>query len=197
MRLATITRPRFNQAAGRAFCSTKQTIALAPTAIAAAGFTNVYLVDLTALPQWTSLSALYDLVRVKKVKMTFLPSWSAHDFAVGTTGSLPLLHTVIDHEIPTAASKNTAQLQEYSNYRFQQWDRPIVRSFVPAYSLSGTGTTGSASQPSFGNWMSTEAMTSSNKGAGIYYNCDTLNITGGSATFSTIIEIFVEFKSMT
>jgi len=46
--------------------------------------------------------------------------------------------------------------------------------------------------------MSTEALTSSNKGAGLYYNCDPL---GGTpvitANFTVMIEVFLELKSMT
>jgi len=195
MRLATITRPRFNQSAGRAFCSTKQTI----TTVPASGTNSFFLLDITTLPQWTALSGLYDLVRIRKVTMTFIPSWSVHDFAVGTASTLPMLHTVIDHEAVTAAAKTTAQLQEYSNYRFQLFDRPIVRSFVPAYSLSGSGSANNAaSQPAYAQWMSTEALTSSNKGAGLYYNCDPL---GGTpvitANFTVMIEVFLELKSMT
>jgi len=191
-RLATLSSSRFNKAAGRAFCTTKQTIAVPATSIPAAGISQFYRLDVTALPQWTSLSSLYDLVRVRKVKMTFVPDFNVNQ--VGTAGSvLPLLHTAIDHEALTAAPKTTAQLQEYSVYRFERWDKPIERLFVPAYSLT---TTGGGSQPQYAQWMSTEAMTSTNLGAGIYYNCDPVASVSPAPTYRVIIEVFLEFKSM-
>lgn len=191
--MSPYTSTRFSQAAGRAFCSTKQTIMQASTPLAAGGSQNFFRLDITALPQWTSLSSLYDLVRVRKVKLSFVPQFNVHDVQASTNASLPLFHSAIDHAGIAAGGKATSALQEYSNYRFDVFDKTLVRSFVPAFP---NAITGSGQQPQYCQWMSTEAMNSSVLGAGLYWNTDALQSGQGNGYFTILIEVFLEFKAM-
>lgn len=103
------------------------------------------------LPEFTSLQGVFDLLRINKVVVKFVPSGNVHEANTTSAPAQPCqIHTAIQH-VDTGAPAGVSSLISYPNYRnFSSW-RTFSRTFVPALRLDADGQASAC--PKFKQWV--------------------------------------------
>lgn len=137
----------------------KRTVALSQisssnTGLVAGGLTF----NLGQLPNSTEFTSLYDMYRINKIAIKFVPAYNSS--SVGTTAEYaPNFHSVIDATDATAPT-TTSELFQYGNHRMTRGTQVHTRVFTPASLDFVNATAGStAGNPTWKQWLSTSAST--------------------------------------
>lgn len=114
--------------------------------------------NLNQLPNVTEFTNLYDMYRINKIVVKFVPNRSSSDVAA-TGEQIPNLNTVIDYTDATAPT-SLSQLYEYQNWKMSRGINVHTRVITPASLDLVNATAGSnAGNPQWKQWISTSAPT--------------------------------------
>lgn len=113
---------------------------IANVSVTAASFAGSYDFKLNYLPQSGEFTALFDLYKLWKVDIQFIPKYNSSDFSTGGAGfGLPTMYVVEDrNDIAVPGSIN--ELMEYNNCKAQRFDRVLKYTCWPTLNtISGSG----------------------------------------------------------
>jgi hypothetical protein len=113
---------------------------IANVSVTAASFAGAYDFKLNYLPQSGEFTALFDVYKIWKVDIQFIPKYNSSDFSTGGAGfGLPTMYVVEDrNDVAVPASIN--ELMEYNNCKAQRFDRPLHYTCWPTLNtISGSG----------------------------------------------------------
>lgn len=106
--------------------------------VTAANFAAGYDFQLQYLPNAAEYSALFDLYKIWKVEVQFVPKYNTSDFATGGAGfGLPTIYIAEDRN-DVATPGSVAELQEYHGCIARRFDKPITYTCWPTVFQSGT-----------------------------------------------------------
>lgn len=86
--------------------------------------------NLSAVPAYTEYTALFDMYRINKVKVTFMPRGNSED--LGSTAGMVKFFTVLDYDDADAPT-NLTDLLQYENLKTTRVTRDHSRVLAPRF----------------------------------------------------------------
>lgn len=99
------------------------------------GFSSPDHFSLDKLPNYTEFTALYDMYRIDKVKLTFMYSMNSAAYSASNVACLPVLVYVNDYDDGTPLSTGADYL-EYGNVKKWRLDKPLTLTVKPKVSMA-------------------------------------------------------------
>jgi len=156
-------------------------------------FAGYFDFKLQQLPNHTEFVNLFDVYKIWKVEVTFIPKYNSSDFSSGGLAyGLPTLYVAEDrNDVSLPATVN--ELMEYAVCRAQRFDKPMTYTCWPTLSavIPGGGSVIDMSQKDL--WVRC-----SNPDApynGIRYACD-LPIGLETFRYDIVLKYFLKFKDV-
>lgn len=110
--------------------------------VTAASFSGAYDFRLNNLPNFAEFAALFDVYKIWKVDVMFIPKYNTSDFATGGSGyGLPTIYVAEDRS-DAVAPASVNEIMEYNSVRSQRFDRTLKYTCWPTLpGISGSGAT--------------------------------------------------------
>lgn len=137
----------------------KRTFTLGQIGANVANVFGGYTFNINQLPNATEFTNLFDMYRINKIVVRFVPSQNSSDVAPAGSSFIPNFHTVLDYNDATApASLN--EMYQYQNWRMSRGTGIHRRVFTPASIDYVNATAGAnAGNPTWKQWISTSSPT--------------------------------------
>lgn len=117
-----------------------------------------YTFNINQLPNATEFTNLFDLYRINKIVVKFVPNHNSSDVGV-LAQAIPNFHSCLDYTDATAPASLNA-MYEYQNWRMSRGIAVHKRVFSPASLDFVNATAGAnAGNPTWKQWISTSAPT--------------------------------------
>lgn len=135
----------------------KRTFTLAPigTSSTAPAFAG-YLFNFNQLPNFNEFTRLYDVYRINKILVRFVPNHNSSDVAPTGSSQISNFHSVLDYNDATAPT-SLNELYEYANWKMSRGTSIHQRLWRPA-TLDSVDTGSSAvssANPQWKRWINT------------------------------------------
>lgn len=106
------------------------------TALAFAGAADF---SLSYLSNPSDFMSLFDVYKIWKVEIQFIPKYNSSDFSSGGTGyGLPTIYVAEDRNDKVAPA-SVAEIQEYSTCKAARFDKTLKYTCWPCLSIQGSG----------------------------------------------------------
>lgn len=130
----------------------KRTFQSADIAFNSAGASaGAYAPALSNMPNYTEFTALFDMYRINKVVVKFVPSFTGSDAnPAATANALPNLYSVTDND-DNATPANLDELLQYPGLKLTRANQIHTRVFTPCVGVDAAGITGIA--PKYKQWI--------------------------------------------
>lgn len=116
--------------------STTRMYRIANISVTAVNFSAGYDFQLNFLPNSAEFSALFDVYKIWKVDVMFIPKYNTSDFSTGGAGfGLPTIYITEDRN-DAVLPASVAELQEYNSCIARRFDKPITYTCWPTLSQS-------------------------------------------------------------
>ena len=129
--------------------------------VANTNYFNQYSYNLQQLPNYTEFSALYHNMRINKLVVRFVPTFTANEMVNPTTGTtpnwnMPNISTIIDFNDASMPASEDVFLQS-STLRITRGNKIHTRIFTPALlGVNYEGVGSNSYTPKFKQWLSTQ-----------------------------------------
>lgn len=137
----------------------KRTFTLGTVSASAAGpVFGATTFNLAQLPNSTEFTNLFDMYRINKVVIKFVPNHNSSDLATANQ-NIPNFHSILDYTDATAPA-SLSSMYEYANWKMSRGTSIHKRVFTPASLDFVNATAGAnAGNPTWKQWISTTAPT--------------------------------------